>query len=105
YHSLVVAARFPRGDHEARIVAFGDAQLASNQYLRSLYNLDIVMNAMHWATEHTAPGTRPKVVAVSGRLQLPLPLQNTLTMFQGVGLLLPELLLIAGALFWARSRV
>ena len=30
---------------------------------------------------------------MTGRLQLPLPLQNTFTMFQGVGLLLPELLL------------
>jgi hypothetical protein len=105
YLPLVVAARFPRGDVEARIVAFGDVELASNQYLRALYNLDLVMNALHWATDHTSPGTRPKVAAVSGRLQLPLPLQNTLTMFQGVGLLLPELLLVAGALFWARSRV
>jgi hypothetical protein len=104
YYPLVVAARFPRGEVEARIVAFGDAELASNQYLRALYNLDLVMNALHWAVDHTSPGTRPKVAAVSGRLQLPLPLQNTLTMFQGVGLLLPELLLIAGAIFWARSR-
>ena len=105
YFPLVVAARFPRGDREARIVAFGDAELASNQYLRALYNLDLVLNALHWAVESPPPGTRPKVAAVSGRLQLPLPIQNTLTMFQGVGLLLPELLLIAGALFWARSRV
>jgi len=105
YFPLVVAARYPRGDIETRIVAFGDVQLASNQYLRALYNLDLVLNALHWAADRISPGTRPKVVAVSGRLQLPLPLQNTLTMFQGIGLLLPELLLVAGALFWARSRV
>jgi hypothetical protein len=41
---------------------------------------------------------------VSGRLQLPLPLQDTFEMFQGVGLLLPELLLLAAAFTWARSR-
>jgi hypothetical protein len=30
--------------------------------------------------------------------------ENTLTMFRGLGLLLPELLLLAGALVWLRSR-
>jgi gliding motility-associatede transport system auxiliary component len=104
FHPLVVAGAYPRDGHEARIVAFGDAELASNRFLRTLYNLDLVLNAVHWATQHeSAIELRPKV-AVSGALQLPLPIQNTFTMFQGVGLLLPELLLLAGAWAWARGR-
>jgi ABC-type uncharacterized transport system len=104
YHILVAAGRYARGEHEARIVAFGDAELASNQFVRALYNLDLVVNAVHWALDQEPAITlRPKAT-VSGRLQLPLPLQNTFTMFQGVGLLLPELLLLAAAFTWARSR-
>jgi hypothetical protein len=43
-------------------------------------------------------------VAVSGRMQFQIPLQNTFTRFQSIGLLLPELLLIIAALVWARTR-
>jgi gliding motility-associatede transport system auxiliary component len=103
-YALVAAGSYRRGAAETRIVAFGDAELASNQYLRALYNLDLVLNAVHWAlAQEPAITLRPKA-AVSGALQLPFPVQNTFTMFQGVGLLLPELLLLAGAWSWARSR-
>ncbi len=104
YHLLVVAGSYVRDGRETRIVAFGDAELATNHYLRALYNLDLVLNAVHWAAEREPAITlRPKGV-VSNRLQLPLPVQDTFTMFQGVGLLLPELLLLAGAWAWARQR-
>jgi hypothetical protein len=104
YHPLLVAGRYERDGREARIVAFGDAHLASNHDLRALFNLDLVVNAVHWAAAHEAAITlRPKV-AVSGRMQFPIPVQNTFTRFQSLGLLLPELLLIAGALVWVRTR-
>jgi hypothetical protein len=104
YHPLVVAGRYARDGREARIVAFGDAHLASNHDLRALYNLDLVMNAVHWAASREPAITlRPKV-AVSGRMQFPIPIQNTFTRFQSLGLLLPELLLIAGVLVWVRTR-
>lgn len=104
HHALVAAGSYRREGRETRIVGFGDVDLASNQYLRTAYNLDLVLNAALWAADREPDVTiRPKAV-VSGRLQLPLPVQNTLTMFQGVGLLLPELLLIAGVLAWARAR-
>jgi hypothetical protein len=103
-HALVAAGSYRRGAEETRIVAFGDKELASNHYLRTLYNLDLVLNAVHWALEREPAITlRPKA-SVSGALQLPLPIQNTFTMFQGVGLLLPELLLLAGVWSWARAR-
>jgi hypothetical protein len=104
YWPLVVAGQYEREAGEVRIVAFGDSELASNQYLRALYNIDLVMNAVHWAGEqHPLITLRPKE-GVAGRLQFPLALQNTLTMYQSLGLLLPEILLLAGALLWARSR-
>ena len=53
------------------------------------------LNAVHWvAAREPAITLRPKV-AVSRKMQFPIPLQNTFTSFQSVGLLLPELLLIA----------
>jgi len=104
YRPLVVAGSYQRGGHEPRIVAIGDSDLATNHHLRALYNLDLVMNAVHWATAHEPAITlRPKV-AVSGGMQFPIPLQNTFTRFQSLGLLLPELLLIIAAFVWARTR-
>jgi hypothetical protein len=104
YHPLLVAGRYERGGREARIVAFGDAHVASNHDVRALFNLDLVVNAVHWAAAHEPAITlRPKV-AVSGKMQFPIPIQNTFTRFQSLGLLLPELLLIAGALVWVRTR-
>jgi hypothetical protein len=104
YHPLVVAGSYARAGRETRIVAFGDKHLASNRDLRALYNLDLVLNAVHWAAAREAAITlRPKV-AVSGRMQFPIPLQNTFTRFQSLGLLLPELLLIVGVIVWARTR-
>jgi hypothetical protein len=104
YHPVVVAGRYERGGHESRIVAFGDAHLAANHDLRAVYNLDLVVNAVHWATSREADISQRPKVAVSGRMQFALPLQNTLTRFQGLGLLLPELLLIVGAIVWVRTR-
>jgi hypothetical protein len=104
YHNLVVAGSYQRGGRETRIVAIGDTDIASNHDLRALYNLDLVVNAVHWAAAREPAITlRPKV-AVSGRMQFPIPLQNTFTRFQSIGLLLPELLLIIAALVWARTR-
>jgi len=104
YHPLLVAGSYPRGGREARIVAVGDKDFASNHDLRGLYNLDLAVNAVHWAAAREPAITlRPKV-AVSGKMQFPIPLQNTFTRFQSLGLLLPELLLIVAALVWARTR-
>jgi hypothetical protein len=44
---------------------------------------------------------RPKV---RDTVQFPLPVQDSLQMLYGVGLLLPELLLIAGGVLWLRQR-
>jgi hypothetical protein len=104
YHNLLVAGSYQRGARETRVVAIGDTDIASNHDLRALYNLDLVVNAVHWAAAREPAITlRPKV-AVSGSMQFPIPLQNTFTRFQSLGLLLPELLLIAAAIVWARTR-
>jgi hypothetical protein len=84
-------------------VAFGDSDFASNENLRTLYNLDLILNAVHWANENESditlrPKNRPTPV------QFPIPLTNTLQTLYGVGLLVPELLLIAGGMVWLRRR-
>ena len=102
YHPLVVTGEFERGNHQARIAAFGNASMASNRYLRTLYNLDLVMNTIHWAVAREPAITlRPKT---GGTLQFPVPLQNSMTAFYGVGLLVPELLLLIGGLIWLKRR-
>jgi len=102
YQPLVVTGEYVRGGSDARIVAFGDAGFASNRYLRTLYNLDLVMNAIHWALDRGSDITlRPKTATV---VQFPVPVQNSLRAFYGVGLLIPELLLLGGGLVWLRRR-
>jgi ABC-2 type transport system permease protein len=102
YQTLVAAGRYQRGGAETRIVVFGDSDFASNRYLRTLYNLDLIMNAVHWVTSHESGITlRPKIRET---VQFPLPINSSVRAFYGVGLLLPELLLIAGGIVWLRRR-
>ncbi|MDJ0866451.1 MAG: Gldg family protein [Myxococcota bacterium] len=102
YWPVAAAGRFPREAGEARIVVFGDADFAANRYLRALYNLDILVNALHWTTEREAAITlRPKALTPD---QFPLTPQQSLQMFYGVGMLVPEICLIVAALIWIRRR-
>lgn len=102
YVPLAAAGRYPRAAGEARILAVGDADFASNRYLRSLYNGDFLLNAIHWtAAREPAITLRPKTLTPD---QFPLTPQQSLRMLYGVGLLVPELCLIAAALAWVRRR-
>ncbi|MFT5443795.1 MAG: hypothetical protein ACI8W3_002846 [Myxococcota bacterium] len=106
YRHIGVAAQFGRDRNddrnEGRIVAFGDRDFVSNRYLRALYNLDLAMNAAHWAVARTDRITlRPKS---AGLVQFPVPLANSMKAFYGVGLLIPEILLVLGGITWMRQR-
>lgn len=108
YWPLLAAGRFARpapggdGEVETRIAVFGDADFASNRYLRALYNLDLLMNTVHWVAEREPEITlRPKALTPD---QYPLTPQQSLDMLFGVGLLIPELCLAAAAWTWARRR-
>lgn len=99
---LAAAGRYPRGARETRIVAIGDADFASNAQLRTLYNLDLALNAVHWALgRESAITLRPKL---RDTVQFPLPATDSLRMLYGVGLLIPEVLLVAGGVVWLRRR-
>ena len=75
---------------------------ADFESLRGLYNQDLALNAVHWAADRTERITlRPKALPPH---QFPLTPQETLRMLYGVGLLVPELLLVAGGLTWLRRR-
>jgi len=104
YWPLVVSSETARDGATTRIVAFGDVELASNRYLRALFNLDLVLNAVHWTTERESSiALRPKT---GGRRlnQFPVPLESSLQALYGAGLLVPELLLIAAGWVWLRQR-
>ena len=60
------------------------------------------MNTLHWVVERENDITlRPKI---GSTIQFPVPIQNSLRAFYGVGVLIPELLLLAGGLVWLRRR-
>jgi hypothetical protein len=102
FHPLVVSGSYQREAGETRIVAFGDSDFCSNRHLRAVYNLDLILNAVAWATQRESDiAIRPKAAPPQ---HFPLPLANSLQTFYGVGLLIPELLLIAGGLVWLRAK-
>lgn len=102
YQRIAVAGRYDRDGVRTRIFAVGDADFASNRYLRTLYNLDLVLNGVHWTLEREPAITlRPKIRET---VQFPLPLTDTIQTLYGVGLLIPELLLITGGVVWLRRR-
>jgi hypothetical protein len=102
YHPIAVAGSYLRDGVETRILAVGDSDFASNRFLRSLYNLDLILNGVHWvAAREPAITLRPKIRPT---VQFPLPVTDSLETLYGVGLLVPELLLIAGAIVWLRRR-
>ncbi|MCC6642281.1 MAG: Gldg family protein [Deltaproteobacteria bacterium] len=99
---FVAAGRYPRDGRQTRVVVFGDSSFADNDHLRALYNLDLLLNAVHWVVQREeAIAIRPKLLTPN---QDPLTPQQSLAMLYGVGLLLPELTLIAGAVAWLRRR-
>ncbi len=102
YYPIAVIGRYERDGVETRIFAVGDSDFASNRYLRALYNLDLLMNGIHWTAEREAQITiRPKI---RDTVQFPVPVENSLQMLYGVGLLVPEALLIVGGVVWLRRR-
>lgn len=102
YHPIAATGHYERDGVETRILAFGDADFASNRYLRALYNLDLITNGIHWTAEREPQiAIRPKIRET---VQFPLPVQNSLEMLYGVGLLVPEVLIVAGGVVWLRRR-
>jgi hypothetical protein len=100
--AVAAAGRYAREGGESRIAVFGDGDFASNRHLRTLYNLDLFLNAVHWVARREPDITRRAKLLTP--VQRPLTVQESLSMFYGVGLLLPELLLVGAALAWARRR-
>jgi hypothetical protein len=103
YQPIVAVAELQRQWGRSRLLVFGDSDFVSNRHLRALYNLDLVMNGIHWAVDREPAITiRPKS---GGRqlIQFPVPLQRSMSALYGVGLLIPELLILAGGLIWLRD--
>ncbi len=102
YWPVLSVGAYPRPGGETRIAVFGDADFASNRYLRTLYNLDLLMNTIHWVAQRDDEITlRPKTLTPD---QYPLTPQQSLDMLYGVGLLIPELCVAAAAWTWVRRR-
>lgn len=86
----------------SRLVVFGDAIFANNQYIGQYFNRDLLLNSINWLVgEEGLVSIRPRTVQAS-RVQLTQE-QGTLIFYLSV-LILPELLLILGlAVWWRRS--
>ncbi len=98
---LAASGRYPRGQAEARIVVIGDQDLASNRWIRSLYNADLVLNTILWlADDETRVAIRPKGWTPDTQ---PLPLETTLAYFYSLAIALPQLLLLLGIHAWYRQ--
>ncbi len=90
------------GKGEARMVVFGDTDLANNTYLGNFFNRDFVMNSIDWlAGESNAITIRPRSLRAS---RFSLTVAEFDVVFVLSVLLLPELLLIVGIAVWWERR-
>jgi ABC-type uncharacterized transport system involved in gliding motility auxiliary subunit len=90
------------GKGEARIVVFGSADMANNQFVGQLFNRDFIVNSADWLSgEENQISIRPRQLR-SSRFRLTAD-QFTIVFILSV-LLLPELLLIAGIVVWWERR-
>jgi len=99
---LAAVGRYRRGEAEARIIAIGSRDFASNQRLQSLYNRDLLMNAVWWLAEDDRKiAIRPKLWTPDHH---PVTVQETLAYFQFFAFALPEVLLLLGIAAWYRQQ-
>jgi ABC-type uncharacterized transport system involved in gliding motility auxiliary subunit len=91
-------------DHDgtSRLVVFGNAVFANNQFLGQYFNRDLIMNTINWlGGEEGLISVRAHTMRAS-RVQFTAQ-QGTLIFYLSV-LILPELLLIAGLAVWWQRR-
>lgn len=90
------------GSGEARLVVFGDTDLANNQYIGNFFNRDFIMNSVDWlAGESNSITIRPRSLRAS---RFNLTTADFDIVFVLSVLLLPELLLIIGIAVWWERR-
>lgn len=101
---LTAAIEIARKNNNSKIVIFGDADFIANRWLRSAYNLDLVLNSFAWLIEdEKLIALRAKAISPSTR-QDPVSLGDGLQSFLNVGLVVPELFLMLSALAWIRQK-
>ena len=91
-------------DHDgvARLVVFGNAMFANNQFIGQYFNRDFLLNTANWLVgEEGLISVRARTMRAS-RVQFTAQ-QGTLIFYLSL-LVLPELLLIAGLAVWWRRR-
>ncbi len=91
-------------DHDgtARLVVFGDAVFANNQFISQYFNRDLLLNTIGWLVgEEGLISVRARTMRAS-RVQFTAE-QGTVIFYLSV-LILPELLLIAGLAVWWQRR-
>jgi ABC-type uncharacterized transport system involved in gliding motility auxiliary subunit len=90
------------GDGTAKLVVFGDAEFADDQFINQFYNRDFFINAVDWlAGEENQISIRPRSLR-SSRFRL--TVDQFAVVFALSVLLLPEMLLIAGIVVWWERR-
>jgi ABC-type uncharacterized transport system involved in gliding motility auxiliary subunit len=90
------------GKGDARIVVYGSAEFADNQYATTFFNRDFFVNSADWLIgEENSISIRPRAIRAS---RFRLTTGQFSIVFAFSVLLLPELLLIAGIVVWWERR-
>jgi ABC-type uncharacterized transport system involved in gliding motility auxiliary subunit len=90
------------GKGDARIVVYGSAEFADNQYVATFFNRDFFINSADWLTgEENSISIRPRSIRAS---RFRLTTAQFSIVFAFAVLLLPEMLLIIGIVVWWERR-
>jgi ABC-type uncharacterized transport system involved in gliding motility auxiliary subunit len=100
---VVLAAALQENNSFSRIVVFGDADFASDEYFDEFANSDLILNAIDWTAHHTGLiGLTPNPVVA--RFILPPSQSRINAMFAGVVVIIPGAVVVAGVLVWWSRR-
>ena len=91
-----------KATRETRIVVFGSAQFANNQYSRFGGNLDYILNAISWTLEDESLISIRVKEDAEAKLEMT-PIQITLIFWVSV-ILVPLLISIIGIIIWVRRK-
>ncbi len=92
--------RFPE-DTAGRIVAIGNSAFATNRFINSVGNLDLLMNSVNWLSEQEG------LIGIRARLNVPRILtltqrQANWILYSGVGVFPALMIVVAGWTWWRR---
>ncbi|MBL7662483.1 Gldg family protein [bacterium] len=97
---ITVAAAIERDGQ--RVVVIGDSDFARNKSIREHFNRDLVLNALRWTLGEKPPTVIRARTFAESRTEI--PASTIQRLFLLTTIIIPELILLSGLIFWIKRK-